>query len=406
MVDLTTPPLPDLSTPATTDWFLTWRGTSPFRLTLGYMPVKNADGQWLFDKATVAVGASNMGARLTQNGGAGGGYTAGSATEAIHAHNMEFITGTGWVARQTTASMVRQNGANFEFYANTGLTIGSAFSPTLRYTINGTTGGMTLAGGGAAITGPSNVTGGFFGVGTASPFCQFHSAVSVAGGSPATSGTTDSNVGMRLQFGSVALDFGVRAAGPIWLQPRLVSNFASNFDLDLCPNGGAVTIGSATTASAANLFQSASGTAILRSTSSARYKRNVETVSPEYADNVLNLRPVWYQSTAEADNPDFGYWGFIAEEAAKVDPRLVHWAYLASDFELIEVAPEMAAVFDDKGEMVTEAQPASFERRVKNGAIKVPDGFQYERVAVLLLDVVKRLKVEVAELRAALNAAS
>lgn len=394
MVDLTT--LGDLPTPAAGDFVLVWRGTAPYRLNLSYFPIKNTDGQWLFDKATAAAGASNMATRQTQNAGAGGGYTAGSATEAIHAHNMEFITGTGWVARQTTASMVRQNGANFEFYANTALTIGSAFSPTLRYTINGTTGAMTLAGGGAAITGPSNVTGGFFGVGTASPFCQFHSSASVAGGAPATSGTTDANVGMRLQFGSVGLDYGVLASGPIWIQPRLVSTFASNFDLQLCPNGGAVSIGSATTASAANLFQSASNSAILRSTSSARYKRNVQDVLPQYADNVLNLRPVWYQSKAEADNPDHGYWGFIAEEAAEVDPRLVHWAYLESDYELIEISPEIDEVTGDDGEVLIPAQPASFERRLKEGAVKVPDGFQYERVCVLLLDVVKRLEARVA----------
>lgn len=251
---------------------------------------------------------------------------------------------------------------------------------------------------------PARNGAGFFGFNVANPFCMLHSSASVPGGAPATSGTTDANVFARLQGGGVGLDFGVLASGPVWLQPRLTSNFATNFDLQLCPNGGAVSIGSATTASAANLFQSASNSAILRSTSSARYKRNVQDVLPEYADNVLNLRPVWYQSKAEADNPDHGYWGFIAEEAAEVDPRLVHWAYLESDYELIEISPEIDEVTGDDGEVLIPAQPASFERRLKEGAVKVADGFQYERVCVLLLDVVKRLEARVAVLEGSDNA--
>lgn len=105
---------------------------------------------------------------------------------------------------------------------------------------------------------------------------------------------------------------------------------------------------STTTASAANLYQSASNTVVLRSTSSARYKRDVETLDPTY-NKVMDLRPVFYRSKAEADNPKWGYWGLIAEEVAKVDPKLVHYV---------------------------------------DG---VPDGVQYERVCVLLLDVIKRM---------------
>ena len=48
-----------------------------------------------------------------------------------------------------------------------------------------------------------------------------------------------------------------------------------------------------------------------------------ETLEDKYADAVLGLRPVWYKSKCEADNPDFSHWGLIAEEVAKVDPRLV-----------------------------------------------------------------------------------
>lgn len=81
-------------------------------------------------------------------------------------------------------------------------------------------------------------SGGFFGFGTTSPFCMLHSSASVAGGAPATSGTTDANVIARMQGGSVGLDVGVRPSGVMWIQPRSVGNLAINFGLDICPNGG------------------------------------------------------------------------------------------------------------------------------------------------------------------------
>jgi hypothetical protein len=79
-----------------------------------------------------------------------------------------------------------------------------------------------------------------------------------------------------------------------------------------------------TTASAANVFVGSAGD-LGRSTSSAKYKTDVETIEEAYSDALLNCRPVWYRSLCSSDNPDYGYWGFIAEEVAEVDPRLVHW---------------------------------------------------------------------------------
>lgn len=79
-----------------------------------------------------------------------------------------------------------------------------------------------------------------------------------------------------------------------------------------------------TTGNSANMYIHSDGThQVMRSTSSERYKKNVETLEDKYADAILGLRPVWYKSKCEADNPDYSYWGLIAEEVAKVDPRLV-----------------------------------------------------------------------------------
>ena len=79
-----------------------------------------------------------------------------------------------------------------------------------------------------------------------------------------------------------------------------------------------------TIATGANVFIDSDGT-LKRATSSIKYKTNVETLEDQYADAVLNCRPVWYQSTSPSDNPDWGFWGFIAEEVAEIDPRLVQW---------------------------------------------------------------------------------
>ena len=79
-----------------------------------------------------------------------------------------------------------------------------------------------------------------------------------------------------------------------------------------------------TIALSANVFIDTDGT-LKRATSSIKYKTNVETLEDQYADAVLNCRPVWYQSTSPGDNPNWGFWGFIAEEVAEIDPRLVQW---------------------------------------------------------------------------------
>ena len=119
-----------------------------------------------------------------------------------------------------------------------------------------------------------------------------------------------------------------------------------------------------TTASAANAFlDSGSSNNILRSTSSLRYKRDVETLADDFSEKIYEMRPVWYRSKAEADNPDWSYFGLIAEEMAEIEPRLVHFTA------------------DEDGNRT------------------VPDGIQYERLTVLLLKEVQKLRAEINELK-------
>jgi hypothetical protein len=143
-----------------------------------------------------------------------------------------------------------------------------------------------------------------------------------------------------------------------------------------------------TTASAANAFlnnASSPANQLLRSTSSRRYKTDIEDLQDQNADAILGLRPVWYRSLAEADRKDWSWYGLIAEEVAEVEPRLVFWTYLEDAYEEV----------DDK-------------RQLKADAEMVPDGVQYDRLTVLLLDLVQRqnerietLEAKVAALEAA-----
>ena len=122
----------------------------------------------------------------------------------------------------------------------------------------------------------------------------------------------------------------------------------------------------ATTASAANQFVDSAGD-FYRSTSSIKYKTNVETIEDHYSDALLQCHPVWYQSTCEADNPDWGHWGFIAEEVAQIDPRLC------------------------------------FFKEEEDGSLE-PEGVQYDRFVPHLLNLIKRQGEAIADLQAEVSA--
>jgi hypothetical protein len=137
-----------------------------------------------------------------------------------------------------------------------------------------------------------------------------------------------------------------------------------------------------TTASAANVFVVSDGT-FQRSTSSARFKTNVETIEAQYAQNILNARPVWYRSLCADDNKDWGHWGFIAEELAMVDPRLVHWKTEETTFVTEEV----------------EGQPVTKQVSTKLDT-PIADGVQYDRFVPLLLKQLQEQQALITQLQA------
>ncbi len=105
-----------------------------------------------------------------------------------------------------------------------------------------------------------------------------------------------------------------------------------------------------TTASAANVFVASDGQ-FLRSTSALKYKQDIRNL--EEMDISL-LRPVRYKSKCEGDDQTKDHLGVIADEAAD----------------------------------------AGFEELITRGATGEVEGFQYERLTVVLLKKLQILDVE------------
>lgn len=130
-----------------------------------------------------------------------------------------------------------------------------------------------------------------------------------------------------------------------------------------------------TTGSAANMHILSSGV-FLRSVSSDKYKTGIEDAEMSYAEELYNLRPVYYKSLGTFDNPNHGHWGFIAEEVAEIDPRLCF-------FKTTE--PEL----DDDGNVQHDDDDNIIETTLD---APVVEGVQYDRMIPLLLKLMKDQK--------------
>ena len=137
-----------------------------------------------------------------------------------------------------------------------------------------------------------------------------------------------------------------------------------------------------TTASAADAVINADGT-FSREVSTEEWKREIEPMQDSYADALLNARPVFYRSKCAADPKDWSYWGFIAEELAEIDPRLVRWGHAMKAVEQPNGLPPK--MVEDKDSPL------------------VPIGVQYSRLVVPLLQVVKRQSAAIEALTARLD---
>ena len=122
---------------------------------------------------------------------------------------------------------------------------------------------------------------------------------------------------------------------------------------------------------------------IRRTSSSLKYKKDVETLDYSLASNAIeNLRPVWYRTKTAAgdDKETWSHIGLIAEEVHEIEPRLVR-------YRTVEVNT------DEFGERVET--PLEMPE---------PEDVDYGRLAVLLLAEVKSMKNEISELKAEIAA--
>lgn len=143
-----------------------------------------------------------------------------------------------------------------------------------------------------------------------------------------------------------------------------IENSSGSMQLLLSPDGLRVpSSGSNTTSGAANTYIYSNGT-IRRSTSSIKYKTDVEDAERDSYRKVLEFRPIWYRSACEGDVKEWSHWGFIAEELAEIDKRLVNYAV------------------DENGDFTDE-----------------PEGVAYDRITVLLQAVVRDQEEEINNLK-------
>ncbi|RVI11607.1 tail fiber domain-containing protein [Sinorhizobium meliloti] len=177
-----------------------------------------------------------------------------------------------------------------------------------------------------------------------------------------------------------------------------------------------------TTASAANCYVSTIG-GFARSTSSGRYKTDIEDLAPEYRDVIMQLRPVWYRSLCEQDKPDWSWYGLIAEEVAAVEPRLVHWR-LEETYEEDEerIVPETVTrdietgLFDADGRPILRREVqvvkhVEVEKVTKTRPLAEPvaEGVMYDRLVAHLIAKIQHQQGQIDDLLgrlAALEAAA
>jgi hypothetical protein len=84
------------------------------------------------------TGVSSAAIRMNLNGGSGGGYLYGYSGDAGFMHNAEYLSGSGWTARSTFASVMQTTSSGFLFHTNSGLTAGNTFTPSERMRIDTT----------------------------------------------------------------------------------------------------------------------------------------------------------------------------------------------------------------------------------------------------------------------------
>jgi len=125
-----------------------------------------------------------------------------------------------------------------------------------------------------------------------------------------------------------------------------------------------------TNAAAANVYIDSSSR-LYRSTSSVKYKTDVQPMLLDWAYKVLDFKPITYKPTENAENPDWTYYGYGAEQVAEIDPRYV------------QMAREPVGIDEETGE------PALADEHT-------PNGVMYDRIVtaqgMIIKDLLSRIE--------------
>jgi hypothetical protein len=156
---------------------------------------------------------------------------------------------------------------------------------------------------------------------------------------------------------------------------------------------------STTTAESANVNVSSAGL-LRRSTCRLKSKRDIEDLDIELSEKTLDaIQEIFYRSNCNTDNRDWSWYGYIAEEVAEIEPRLVSWGYIDSDYEEIENKIIETETVEIDGEKVEkEVERIEKIKQLKKDAELKPVGVQYERLTALLNASRKRMKSKLLEL--------
>ena len=125
-----------------------------------------------------------------------------------------------------------------------------------------------------------------------------------------------------------------------------------------------------TTTNPANCLITADDGRFYRSTSAAKYKTQIEPIDEGRAEAFFTgCSPTWYRSLCEDDRKDWSWYGYIADEVATVEPRLVQ---LGADgepegFNYDHVAPLLHVVMRGHRRRIEALEREIAELKAKGG---------------------------------------
>ncbi len=161
------------------------------------------------------------------------------------------------------------------------------------------------------------------------------------------SGTAFINLGFLLNYGATGANS--TAVSGVYMTEITPDNMQGQYK----------SVYAATTALGANMVVDVNGN-LLRSTSSERYKDILADVelSDELYEQAMQLKPIVYRSTADADNPRHHYYSFSAEVMGAFDPAFALWRYT----ELVD-----EIVTDAEGAEITIQKEVKLDEPVAEG---------------------------------------